>query len=668
VGVVALMMLVGFAVQQRITTGAFDRLEADQVGQDAQRVKIGLEARAALLANYGATNSIWDNSYNDVRDADRAAFAGDFPPGDVLTIYGLDGILGVSRDGRLVVGGVTDGKNYITPPSGLADPTDLTRLFDAAGPAGKARCGVAATATVPYLFCGFATHQGDGGDAVAGGLIYLKALGGQGLTQLGDSLAMPLSLATGSRADAEKQAPVASNLGALTVTTATVDATRIALQIAVPTVTGGQVLLEASRPRPIHETALGVAHQLMLLMLLIGALLLAAVLLVMRHDLHQQVGPLRRAAEQVISSGDRSIRMGSRDAAGEIPALARAIDAMLDHMAAADDHLREVQEAREAQLRSTYVQQRLVGQQVRRRAQEAIDDSARVVVAELQEVLSQAAAVREAAASIEERVRATEEVTGAVSQQARGGDRVAAAALKSLQRVGGIAQLIAGVADQTNMLALNATIEAARAGEAGRGFAVVANEVKNLASTTTQSTGEITTTLTALERDVTAMAQVINGMTDGVAGIGDEAGELNTVAQNQRASMTALDHAVHGAMDRIQALSTVTDAVERRAHERLATSGEVQLLSGSRTLTGMLLDVSEGGLKCVLEGDQGFVVGARVEVRIAFGEQTVPLTGVVVREQARPDGRELAIELRELDTQQSRFVLAYVEALLAAEL
>lgn len=62
---------------------------------------------------------------------------------------------------------------------------------------------------------------------------------------------------------------------------------------------------------------------------------------------------------------------------------------------------------------------------------------------------------------------------------------------KKSQQIGAVLDIVAELAEQTNILAINATIEAAGAGEAGKRFAVVAEEIRKLADRVGGSTKEI---------------------------------------------------------------------------------------------------------------------------------------------------------------------------------
>ena len=162
-------------------------------------------------------------------------------------------------------------------------------------------------------------------------------------------------------------------------------------------------------------------------------------------------------------------------------------------------------------------------------------DGADQALREIQHSDDEAKRVRQ----ISDKNRATIE---GLANEIKGASEVIDQLSENSKNIGGILDVIRGIADQTNLLALNAAIEAARAGEQGRGFAVVADEVRTLASRTQESTEEIQDMIENLQNDSQRAVTVMNK--------GREQAELSVQQSDEAAqALKSITESVHQASD-----------------------------------------------------------------------------------------------------------------------
>lgn len=212
----------------------------------------------------------------------------------------------------------------------------------------------------------------------------------------------------------------------------------------------------------------------------------------------------------------------------------------------------------------------------------------------------QASALQQTAASMEQ-ISATVKHNAAHAQEA---DTLSTSAAKSAEQSGKelqqtlqmmvqlsessrqvqkIVDTIDGITFQTNILALNASVEAARAGEHGRGFAVVAQEVRTLASRSSEAAKEIRQILGKNVQQITSSAEQAQ-----------KSGDMlnNMLAATQRVSslMSEIASATIQQQAGIEQVSTAVNQMDAVTQQNAALVQESNAAAGSLSDQATLLN------------------------------------------------------------------------------
>ena len=249
-------------------------------------------------------------------------------------------------------------------------------------------------------------------------------------------------------------------------------------------------------------------------------------------------------------------------------------------------------------------------QEASRHVHSAADEISQTSMSLANSANQQASAVEETSASLEEMSamsRRTSELTQGAEQLMIENIEKSGRSLKTLMeltrsmskvesesdRISRIIKTVDDIAFQTNLLALNAAVEAARAGEAGAGFALVAQEVKRLATSTTDAANETQSLLGSTLSQVSEAARAIESVSQDFASVIESAtliGEkTSTITQASAEQSRGIDQLNAAASDIDQSTQQVAaDAEESAASAQALREGADQLNALVNTLVVMV--------------------------------------------------------------------------------
>ncbi len=392
---------------------------------------------------------------------------------------------------------------------------------------------------------------------------------------------------------------------------------------------------------PVNEF-MGTVNELRIKMLVIGAITLAAALIVVFFVARVMIKPIKLVVEAL-----KDIAQGEGDLTVRLPV--HGNDEVTDLSEYFNETIEKIGSSIKTVGKNT-IDMTNIGNELASNMTEtasAVHQISANIDGVKQQALTQAASVTETAATVEEIIRTIRQLNNSIENQAAS---VAESSSAIEQMVGNIASItqtlgktddviktlasatadgketvtgantvtqriaeesgglleassvIQHIASQTNLLAMNAAIEAAHAGEAGKGFAVVADEIRKLAEESSSQGKTITETLKVLSGEIETLSYSAKTAEEKFNAIFSLSEHVKTMSQNLMNAMREQENGSKEVLTAIRDINMVTNQVNDGSAEMLRggenVAQEMQKLDElTRVITDSMNEMASGAVQ-----------------------------------------------------------------------